>query len=159
MSAPLFFEDVAVGQELTPLVKGPVGTIHLMRWSAAVENWHRIHYDAKFAVEHDKLPGLLINGSLKQNYILQLLKDWAGPTGWVWRVSFQFRAMDVVGSILSVWARIEDAERQENYGIVRLKLGIVNADGRESTPGDATIVLPYRDGPPLPYPFTPSLRS
>ena len=29
----------------TSLRKGPLTTVHLMRWSAAMENWHKIHYD------------------------------------------------------------------------------------------------------------------
>src|SRR5665811_1786122 len=75
----LYFEDVKEGQDLDVLVKGPLTTAHLMRWSSAMENWHKIHYDRTFTVEHDKLPDLLINGSLKQQFIVQLLKDWAGP--------------------------------------------------------------------------------
>ena len=73
----IHFEDVAVGQELPRLVKGPLGPIHLMRWSAAMENWHRIHFDREFAVGHDKLPDLLVNGSLKQHLIVHMAKDWA----------------------------------------------------------------------------------
>ena len=65
------------------MATGPFTTAHLMRWSAAMENWHKIHYDLPFATEHDKLPGLLINGSLKQQFLAQSLKDWAGPTVWV----------------------------------------------------------------------------
>src|SRR3990172_1159590 len=82
--AQVCYEDVADGAELPRLRKGPLTTVHLMRWSAAMENWHKIHYDQRFAVEHDKLPGLLVNGSFKQQFIAQLLKDWAGPAGWVW---------------------------------------------------------------------------
>ena len=37
----LFYEDVEICQEITPLVKGPMTTLHLMRWSAAIENWRR----------------------------------------------------------------------------------------------------------------------
>jgi acyl dehydratase len=149
----LRFEDVEVGDELRPLDKGRITRLHLMRWSAATENWHRIHYDERFTIEHDKLPGLLINGSLKQNFILQLLKDWAGEGGWVWKVSFQFRAMDVVDSSLFVWARVTGAQRRADFGLIELELGIKNSEGRESTPGKATVALPYRDGAPLPYPF------
>lgn len=104
-SGPVF-EDVSVGQEIGPLRRGPLTTAHLMRWSAAMENWHKIHYDLPFATGHDKLPGLLVNGSLKQQFIAQLLKDWAGATGWMWKVSFQFRAMNLVGETMSVWARV-----------------------------------------------------
>ena len=77
----MYYEDVELGSELPRLEKGPLTTAHLMRWSAAMENWHKIHYDKPFALGHEKLPGLLINGSLKQQFMLQLLKDWAGPGG------------------------------------------------------------------------------
>ena len=58
--------------------KGPFTTAHLMRWSAAMENWHKIHYDLPFATGHDKLPGLLINGSLKQQFIAQIAEGLGG---------------------------------------------------------------------------------
>jgi acyl dehydratase len=157
-SGPVF-EDIAVGQAIGPLFKGPLTTAHLMRWSAAMENWHKIHYDLPFATGHDKLPGLLVNGSLKQQFIAQLLKDWAGATGWLWKVGFQFRAMNLVGETLSVWAKVTGMRRAETpqgaYGLVEFELGIRNADGKESTPGTATVALPLRGGAPLPYPFVP----
>ncbi len=149
------FEDLQIGQEIGSMRLGPFTTAHLMRWSAAMENWHKIHYDLPFATGHDKLPGLLINGSLKQQFIAQRLKDWAGPTGWVWKIRFQFRAMNLVGERLEIWARVVGAERLPQYGLVELELGIRNEAGSESTPGGATVALPYRDGPPLPYPFVP----
>ncbi|MDO8553160.1 MAG: acyl dehydratase [bacterium] len=149
----LCFEDVAVGDALPQLAKGPLTTVHLMRWSAAMENWHKIHYDQPFAVGHDKLPGLLVNGSFKQQFIVQLLKDWVGPAGWVWKVSFQFRAMNIAGETLAIWARVTGKRNAPDFGLVDLDLGIVNGAGKESTPGKATVALPYRGGKPVPYPF------
>lgn len=151
-----FFEDVAEGFELPRLRKGPLTTVHLMRWSATMENWHKIHYDQQFTIEHDKLPGLLVNGSLKQQFILQYLKDFAGLEGWAWKAKFQFRAMDVAGTTLEVWARVKrKIALTDGYGFVELDLGIKNLEGRESTPGLALVALPYRDGPKIPYPFVP----
>ncbi len=155
MGGPRYFEDVEVGAALPVLKKGPLTSAHLVRWSAAMENWHKIHYDKPFAVEHDKLPGLLVNGTLKQQYIVQLLKDWVGPTGWVWKVSFQFRSMNLAGETLSVWAKVTGKRDGPGYGLVDLDLGITNDDGKESTPGKATLALPYRGGKLVPYPFIP----
>lgn len=155
MTTQLAFEDVEAGQHLPQLEKGPLTTTHLMRWSAAMENWHKIHYDRPFAIEHDKLPDLLINGSLKQQFLMQLLKDWVGAHGWVWKVSFQFRAMNLVGEKLQVWGRVLDKCEEKEYGLVTLELGITNDAGTESTPGKATVALPYRNGKPVPYPFVP----
>jgi len=153
MGAALNFDDVEIGQTLPVLEKGPLTTAHLMRWSAAMENWHKIHYDLPFTLEHDKLPGLLINGSLKQQFMMQLLKDWVGPEGWVWKVSFQFRAMNVVGETLQVWGRVTGKRQAGEFGLVDLDIGITNDKGTESTPGKATVALPLRGGKPLPYPF------
>jgi acyl dehydratase len=96
---------------------------------------------------------------LKQQFIAQLLKDWAGPTGWVWKIRFQFRAMNLVGERLEMWARITGARRAAEYGLVELELGIRNEAGVESTPGSATVALPFRDGPPVPYPFVPPIPA
>lgn len=155
IGGPRYFEDVEVGTTLPVLQKGPLTSAHLMRWSAAMENWHKIHYDKPFAVEHDKLPGLLVNGTFKQQFLVQLLTDWVGPAGWVWKVSFQFRAMNQVGETLSVWGKVIDKRDGPGYGLVDIDLGITNDEGKESTPGKATIALPHRGGKPVPYPFVP----
>ncbi len=149
------FEDLATGDEVAAVAKGPLGSAHLMRWSAAMENWHRIHYDHAFAVTHDGLPDLVVNGSLKQQFILEMLTRFAGRDGWVWKTSFQFRALDLVGERLKAWGRIRDLRRASDYGLVDLDIGITNSKGGESTPGTATVALPYRNGPAVPYPFVP----
>jgi acyl dehydratase len=147
------FEDVVVGDEVTPLVRGPLTPVHLMRWSAAIENWHRIHYDQAFAVKHDGLPGLLVNGSWKQHFLVEAMRQWLGPGGWLAKISFQFRAMDVVGSTLTAWGTVTATEERGGLGYVVCDIGIRNEQGKESTPGVMTGVLPLCGGPAVPYPF------
>jgi len=152
----LCYEAVEVGSEPPALVQGPITTAHLVRWCAATENWHKIHYDEPYTREHYEVPGLLINGSLKQQFFFALLRGWVGRGGWVWKVGFQFRGMNLAGETLTTWARVT-GKRPEGprYGLVELELGIRNEAGRETTPARATVALPFRDGPPLPYPFVP----
>jgi acyl dehydratase len=143
-------EDLAVGEQLEPLVRGPLLPPHLMRWSAATENWHRIHYDVPFTTGHENLPGLLINGSWKQHFLLQVLRKWAGAGSWVWRADFQFRGMNVVGETLTAWGAITALTDFGPYGVVDLEIGIRNQDGVESTPGTARVIVARRGGPALP---------
>lgn len=150
---PRCFDDFAIGEDLPSLTKGPLSTIHLVRWSAAMENWHRIHFDHPYTVEHEGLKGLLINGTFKQQFIAQLLTDWARPDGWVWKMNFQFRAMNIVGERLTLWARVADKRQAPDFGLVDVEMGIVNEHGVESTPGTAIVAFPYRHKQPLPYPF------
>jgi len=73
----------------------------------------------------------------------------------VWKVSFQFRAMNVVGEILSVWGKVSAKRNEAAYGLGDIDLGITNDAGKESTPGKATLAIPYLGGKALPYPFVP----
>lgn len=148
------FEDVAVGERIE-LIRGPLTEAHLMRWSAAMENWHRIHYDQHFTRDHEKLPGLLISGSLKQQFIVQMLSGWAGDKGWLVSTDFQFRAMNVAGEVLTAWAEVTGLEPAPAYGLVRLDLGIVNGAGLQSTPGKAVIALAYEGGAAVTRPYDP----
>jgi hypothetical protein len=150
---PLSFTEISVGDEVTPLVRGPITPVHLFRWSAAIENWHRIHYDVPFTVEHDKLPCLLINGSWKQHVLVQMMRRWLAPHGWLAKISFQYRAMDSVGDTLTAWGAVTETYERNGLGHVVCEIGIRNQDAKESTPGTAVGVLPLREGEPVPYPF------
>ena len=63
--------------------------------------------------------------------------------------------MNLVEETLSVWGRVTAKRDGPGYGLVELELGIVNEEMKESTPGKATVALPYRGGAALPYPFVP----
>ena len=110
---PTCFEDVAVGDEIGPLVRGPMTPMHLVRGSAAIENWHRIHYDDPFAREHDGLPGLLVNGSWKQHVLVQLMREWLEPEGWLAKIGFSFRKMDHVGDVLEARGTVTEAYERD----------------------------------------------
>ena len=151
----LYFDDVAAGQQLPPLVIGPLTPTHLFRWSAAIENWHRIHYDQSFAIYHEGLPNILGQGSWKQSILPRYLKDLCLPDGWPWKVSFQHRAMIVPGDTLTVWSAVTKKYEEEGLGFVDLDVGMRLQYDTETCPGKATIVLPIRNGRAIPYPFVP----
>ena len=90
-----FYEDVHEGMELPKYIYNPTPT-HLFRWSAAIENFHRIHYDLDFGLNHDRNPSLLVHGSWKQSVVPQYLKDWTLPKGWPWKA--QLRASGHAGA-------------------------------------------------------------
>ena len=85
----------------------------------------------------------------------KIVKDFVGPTGWPWKISFQFRAMNAVGETLPVWGKVTAKRELADYGLIDVDLGIRNEAGKESTPGNATLAMSYRSGKPVPYPFVP----
>ena len=151
------FDELSVGQAIPTMRKGPMTAAHIMRWSAASENWHRIHYDHRYATEHDKLPDVVINGSWKQHMLIQLLTDWCGEGGWLHRLKIEFRAMNVVDEILMAWGSIETLTPKGEFGVVDLKVGIKGERDVEGTPGRAMVILPRSRERPVPYPFNPRM--
>lgn len=148
--------SLEIGSEIPSLNKGPITPAHIMRWSSAIENWHRIHYDWRYATEHDKLPNILVNGSWRQHVLIQLLTDWVGEDGWLWKIGFQFRGMNLPGETLTAWGKVTEKELKGAYWVVKLDIGLKNQDGIEGTPGTATVVLPD-SGSAVPYPFDPKI--
>jgi acyl dehydratase len=147
------FEDFPVGRVLPGLSKGPMSPAHIMRWSAAVENWHRIHYDQGFATGHDKLPDILVNGSWKQHVLVQVMKDGLGPDGWLWKIQFRYKRMDVAWDTLHGRAEVIDRREIDGLGFVQCRIVLLNQRDEVSTAGFAIGVLPLRDGRAVPYPF------
>ena len=149
-----YYEDIDEGMELPKYIYKPTPT-HLFRWSAAIENFHRIHYDLDFGLNHDKNPSILVHGSWKQSVVPQYLKDWTLPKGWPWKAQFEHRAMLVPGDVLIMWGRVTSKQEKGGMGFIDLEIGMKTHDGIESMPGSATVVLPLKDGPDIPYPFVP----
>lgn len=147
------YDEVQVGDVLCALRKGAITTTHIMRWSAAIENWHRIHYDHPFATGHDGLPGILINGSWKQHVLVQAVKDGLGVDGWLWKIKFRYKSMDIAGDALSVSVEVQDRQQVDEYGFLTLAITMRNQRDEISTVGHAIGLLPLRNGPPVPYPF------
>jgi acyl dehydratase len=150
-----YYDDLSPGQELAHLDKGPITPAHIMRWSAAIENWHRIHYDQTFAKEHDKLPDILINGSWKQHVLVQLMKDGLGPDGWLWKIQFRYKRMDIAWDVLRGRAEVVEKREADGLGFVACRIALVNQRDEVSTAGTAVGVIPINGGRKVPYPFVP----
>ncbi len=147
------YEDVQVGSSSPRLTKGPMTASHIMRWSAAMENWHRIHYDYRFAPGHDKLPDVLINGSWKQHILVQVMKEALGSEGWLWKIKFRYQKMDIAGDTLHAQATAVDKKVRADLGFVTYEVSLTDQNDKVSTSGLALGVLPLKGGPKVPYPF------
>lgn len=154
MTAPRYYDDLDVGDRLPETVQKI--TIPVMqRWVASSETLRRDHYDAKFAIEHDGLPGAVMSGSWSQAYLWQLLFNWVGPDGWVYKAAQKNAMMVHPGNTLTFFGTVKSKYEKNGLGYVELELGLRREDGVVAVPGSATVVLPLRGGRSVPYPFEP----
>lgn len=136
-------EVPALGMPLPPLDKGRLTASHVVRWCAAQENWDRIHYDRRYAREVAGLPDAVINGALKQQFLVQLATSAFGERSWLWRLACRFRSPALVGQRLRAEGRVRAVERQDRVTAVHLDLHLFNMDTASvTTDGTAVVLLP-----------------
>ncbi len=61
MTEQLYYEDIAVGSEIPPLVKHPT-TRQLVRWAGASTDFYEIHYD-KDVEKSNELQWVIVNSN------------------------------------------------------------------------------------------------
>jgi acyl dehydratase len=143
MAAPevRFWEDVAVGDEIG--FGEEFDTQRLVVWASASGDFYQIHYDEEFARKNN-LPGVIVHGALKGMIVGRMLHEWAGERGRVVHWDVSYRGMDPARQELAFWGRVTRTYQQDGEGRVDLDVGVRTPDGRESTPGAATVALPLR---------------
>ena len=139
-----YFEDVSVGDRLEEVIKGPMTTTHLVRWAAANGNYARIHWDLPFAQLHQGLENVVVNGSLKNQYLGQLLIKFAGEQGWFKRFYVEHRGMDFPGDTITAGGTVTNTYESEGYGYVECQVALTNNRGETTASGNGKVVLPKR---------------
>src|SRR2546428_6515574 len=89
--AKVAFEDVTVGDELPPLVKGPIEQIQLTRYAGASGDFNPIHQDEAFA-RAAGMGGVFAHGMLSMGFVAQAVTDWANA-GTVRKLRVRFAAL------------------------------------------------------------------
>ena len=139
MSEQRCWEEVEEGTEL--VLNEEMTRQRLVIWAAASGDFYPIHYDDGFA-RNNGLPGVIVHGALKGMLVGRLLDELTGDRGRVVRWKVSYRGMDEAGHELRVWGRVKKKYLEGDQGHLDLEVGMTGLDGRESTPGMATVVLP-----------------
>jgi acyl dehydratase len=137
-----YFEDLAEGQSLDPLVI-PVTTQQLVFWAAASGDFYQIHYDKDYALGNN-LPGVIVHGALKHAIMGRYLDELAGPGGFVHEFGCSFRGMDQPGNDLAIKATVTAKKQEDGKNLVELEVWTENPEGQKTSPGTAVVELPSR---------------
>jgi acyl dehydratase len=138
----LHYEDVAPGSEIPPLVKRPT-TDQLVRWQGVTGDVQRVHYDAEFA-RSIGWPGPIVHGSLKLQFLVQMLADWIGEDGEIRRLSCRYRGMDLPGDVLTCRGRVLERFVADDRHCLECEIYVENEEGERTTVGTAVVAVPSR---------------
>jgi len=138
----VFFEDVAVGDELPELTKGPVTDTQRVRYSGASGDFNPIHTVPKVA-QMVGLDGVIAHGMLIMAFGGQFLTDWAG-VGSVRQYKVRFSGMTKPTEQVVCRGQVTEKLEQNGEALVKGKLTIKGTDDSLKLKGDFTIALPKK---------------
>ena len=143
-SASRFFEDVSVGEELTPLHKR-IDLPRMMAYGAATWDFIRVHYDADHVRELG-FPAPFVDGQMLGAFLAQHVQDWAGPGAFLRKLAFRNRVMVYPGDSLVCRGVVTGLYLEgEAGGLTECDLWIENQRGeRVVEPASAQVQLPLR---------------
>lgn len=142
MSQQLYYEDIAVGSEITPLVKQPT-TRQLVMWAGASGDYNPIHYDKDFAQSRG-LPGVIVHGQLVCSFLGQLMSDWMGEQGSLRKLTCSYKGMNYPGETITVKGKVIKKYVEDREHRVECNIWVENPKGEKTTSGIAIVIMPAR---------------
>jgi acyl dehydratase len=138
----VYFEEVGVGDELPPLVKGPLQQIQLTRYAGASGDFNPIHQDGEFA-KAAGMGGVFAHGMLSMGFLAQALTDWAGA-GTVRKLGVRFAGLVRLADTVTCKGRVLAKTSKDDANLVELEVWAENGKGEKVVSGKATVALPSR---------------
>ena len=138
-----YFEDVQVGENLTPLVK-EISMARMMAYGAATWDFIRLHYDADYARDLG-FEGPFVDGQMLGGFLTQHLQDWAGPGAFLRKLAFRNRVMAYPGDSLTFRGVVTRVSINDEGGMVECDLWVENQRGEKVVePASALVRFPLR---------------
>ena len=149
----VFWEDVAVGDELPALPK-IADSVGQAKWAGAHGAFNPLMYEDAFS-KSQGMKGPIVHGQLKLAWLVQFVTGWMGRRGWLKRISCEYRGRDYPRRMKTM-SEPEDGETWLCQGkvtgkyvdggehCVELEMGVQNGSGETTVPGTAVVVLPSR---------------
>jgi acyl dehydratase len=141
--AKVYFDDVKIGDELPPLVKGPIQQIQLTRYAGASGDFNPIHQDDEFA-KAAGMGGVFAHGMLSMGFVAQAVIDWAGA-GRVRKLGVRFAALVRLKDTVTCRGRVVGTSQKDGVNLVELEIWAESGRGEKVVTGKATVALPARD--------------
>ena len=135
-------EDVQVGAELPPLVKGPVQQIQLTRYAGASGDFNPIHQDDEFA-RAAGMGGVFAHGMLSMGWVGQAVTDWAGA-GSVRKLGVRFTGLVRLKDTITCRGRVLSQSSKDDVHLVELEVWAENQRSEKVVTGKATVAVASR---------------
>jgi len=139
-----YFEDIREGQELPEITISP-DKQQLVKFAAGSGDFNPLHFDENFPLL--KAMGLsenIVHGRFKYAQVGRLALAFAGYKGRVKKLGVSYRGMDMLNKPIRVGGVVTGKRQEGGENLVDLDVWTMDAEGKKTTPGTATVALPSR---------------
>jgi hypothetical protein len=170
----LYWEDVDVGHELPPIVRGPLSLMDTMGFLVGCGRGHTHGVVFKAAMKHPGhffrnpeagggieytgighhresvakevgVPGTYDYGPQRSAWMCSLVTNWMGDAAFLKRVRTEMRRFNTMGDSTWCKGRVSRKYVKDRHALIDLEIWGENQRGEVTTPGLATVILPSRD--------------
>ncbi len=172
-ATPRYWEDVRVGEEITPVVKGPLTVTDIVTWligwgglfnrahrigldfrrrhpaAGIVDTYgvpdvpERVHWDPDFARDVG-VPGAYDYGPQRIAWFGHMMTNWIGDDGFLRLLDVQVRRFNLIGDTTWVRGTVTDTFEQDGEHVVACDVWAENQRGETTALGKAEALLPSR---------------
>ena len=142
MARQVYYEDVTVGGEITPLTKKPT-TRQLVLWAGASGDYYAIHYDKDFA-QSKGLPGVIVHGQLVTSFLGQLVNDWMGEQGSLRKLTCNYRGMNFPNEAITCQGTVSNKYIENGEHYIECNIWAENTKGEKTITGKAIVTVPAK---------------
>lgn len=104
----------------------------------------RLHWEKSWANELG-IPVPYDYGGLRETFLTNIITNWMGDNGWLWKMSCQHRKFVYLGDTYWMKGKVVDKKQEAGRNEVHLEVWVENQWGTVVTPGNAVVLLPTRD--------------
>jgi len=170
---PRYWEDVSVGDSVTPVVKGPLNVTDMICWYSggghiykahgrAARYWKRHPADTytdpdtgaqdhparghtqEFMAREVGMPGGYDVGLQRISWLGQLMTNWMSDDGFLRKLDVSLRRPNIFGDVSWCRGRVLDKRVEEGVHLVELSVQVDNQLGEVTAKGSATVTLPCK---------------
>jgi acyl dehydratase len=106
----------------------------------------RLHWESAWANELG-IPVPYDYGGMRETFLTNLITNWMGDDGWLWKLSCQHRKFVYTGDTYWMKGKVRDKKQEAGRNEIYLDVWVENQWGTVVTPGEAVVLLPSRTGP------------
>ncbi|MDO8614597.1 MAG: MaoC family dehydratase N-terminal domain-containing protein [Dehalococcoidia bacterium] len=181
---PRYWEDVQVGEQLTPIVRGPLLVTDMIAFLAGFGGHnvqahrlrlaHQRRNPRRFAPNEFGVPDITDRnhwddvwaqrtgnpyafdfGWQRIGWICTQVQNWMGDDAWLWKLTDQYRLFNYIGDTTWVEGMVVGKSEVEGRRVVELDVWCKNQRGAITAPAHATVILPSREAGLPPLPEPP----